>query len=70
MALRDVITGVWSSSYFQRNGLDYFTSYVKFVGYRPYQETVRANSIRGDIENIRRSRSGHTIADLYSGNDF
>lgn len=70
MASRDSITGIWNSTYFERNGVDYLTSYVKLDGYEPYQETVRANSIWGDIENIRRSGKGHTKADLYSGKEF
>lgn len=70
MASRDSITGIWNSTFFERNGVDYLTSYVKLDGYEPYQETVRANSIWGDIENIRRTGKGHTKADFYSGKEF
>ena len=70
MASRDSITGAWSSTYFERNGVDYLTSYVKFDGYEPYRETIRANSIWGNLENLRRSGNGHTKADVYSSNEF
>lgn len=70
MASRDTITGIWNSTFFERNGVDYLTSYVKLDGYGSYKETIRANSIWGDLENIRRTRAGDTRADFYSGNEF
>lgn len=64
---RDTITGQWSSRYFDRRGVKYITSTLKPDGYRAFSETRRANSIWGDIENVREGRGGHTLADLYDG---
>ncbi len=67
MTAKDVITGNWTSRQFERDGVDYVTSTIKLDGYRTYSETRRANSIWGDIENVRRAAKGHTKADLYDG---
>lgn len=64
---RDKITGLWSSRQFSRNGVGYVTTTLRPKGYGPVSETRRANSIWGDIENIRKGRGGHTYADLYDG---
>lgn len=67
---KDVVTGIWESTAFEKNGVDYITSYIKLDGYGATKDTRRANSIWGDVENIRRAAGGHTKADLYSGSDF
>jgi hypothetical protein len=67
MAVKDVITGNWASRQFERGGIDYVTSTIKLDGYRSFSETRRANSIWGDIENVRRVAKGHTKADIYDG---
>ena len=65
MSKKDVVTGKWKTSSFTRRGVGYVKSTIKINGYDPITETRRANSIWGDIENIRSTRSGHTKADLY-----
>jgi hypothetical protein len=67
MSKKDIITGKWKTSSFTRRGVEYVKSTMKIKGYDPITETRRANSIWGDIENIRATRSGHTKADLYDG---
>jgi|688.fasta_scaffold1042815_1 hypothetical protein len=67
MSRKDIITGKWEASSFTRRGVAYVKSTIKIKGYDSITETRRANSIWGDIENIRATRSGHTKADLYDG---
>jgi hypothetical protein len=70
MSRRDIVTGLWESTYFNRNKINYVRSYIDLDGYDSITETRRASSIWGDIENIRQGKNGHTKADLYDGSDF
>ena len=70
MPRRDKVTGLWESTYFNRNNTNYVRSYIDLDGYDPITETRRANSIWGDIENIRQGKNGHIKADLYDDSVF
>jgi hypothetical protein len=64
---KDVITGKWETSAFSRRGVGYIKSTIKIKGYPSFTQTRRANSIWGDIENVRTTSKGHTKADIYDG---
>ena len=70
MSKRDILTGTWSTRIQQRRGLDLITSCVRVKSLGSECATERANSILGNIENIRYTRRGAMKADLYDGRDF
>ena len=67
MAKRDLITGRWTARLKQRGRTQEITTCLYPRGYDAICETKRANSILGDIENIRYTRRGYMKGDLYDG---
>jgi hypothetical protein len=65
MSKKDIITGQWTTKSFTRRGIGYVKSTLKGKGFDTITNTVRANSVLGNIENIRTTRSGHTKFDLF-----
>ncbi len=65
MSNKDIITGQWTTKSFTRRGIGYVKSTFKGKGFDTVTDTSRANSVLGNIENIRTTRSGHTKFDVF-----
>ena len=65
MSKKDIITGQWTAKSFTRRGIGYVKTTLKSKSFDTITNTARANSLLGNIENIRTTRSGHTKADFF-----
>ena len=67
MSKRDLTTGKWTARLKKRGRSQEITTCLYPRGYDSICETERANSILGDLENIRYSKRGYMKGDLYEG---